>query len=83
MPDSTLQEAVEEITPRLTELAQNLGRTPGEVLRELVEERRKQWACSQLDAAVAKAEASGFHEVNDFDQGLDGIKAEARARCGD
>lgn len=81
MANEALHSAVDEMSPQIKELAENLGQSPEGFLRVVVErERRKQVALSKLDQVVSEAEASGFHQIDDFDEDLEELKTEARQR---
>lgn len=78
--NTELQTAVESIEPKLEALADVLGKNPGDVLCDLVDQKRKELALSKLDGIVAEAEASGFREITDIPSYFNEVKEEARRR---
>lgn len=75
-----LHAVIEELAPRIGELAQRSDQTPEEFLYDVIEEKRKELARKKLDEVVADAVASGFREVKDPVADLEYLKSEARRR---
>ena len=81
MADDALHSVVEEISPQISELAEKLGQSPADFLREVVErEHKKQWALSKLDEAVEEAEESALQSIEDTKKWAEDVKARGRAR---
>lgn len=71
-----------ELQAEVEALANDLGVTPDQMLRETLQSKREEMAYAKLESAVKEAEESGFRDVN-LDTWAEDFKRTVRAKHAD